>query len=813
MAGKTESDNGGPASRVIAKVKTVPAFLHTGKGIALFLLLVAIVFNAVLLWPEAGVPAFSMNSDVLHLTATQQAASVLRQHLDPTDFWLPPVGLGFALFHQYEHLPLLVLAGIGQVTSFILPLPRLFDISRYLLLVFFPASVFRAMRRFGFDYSASGFSALIASLVSANGLLGIEYGSYIWRGYGLYTQLWAMFFLPLALAEIYRTIRKEGSWFWPVFLSAVVILSNPMYGLILVLSAALMIFLTLDMGEIVSRFIRSAGIFILTGLVTSYFFIPLLLDSASISHSILLSPLQYNSLGAAGALLELFSGNLLDYGRLPVLTILFFLAAIFVIRQVKKEHYRFALVFTVFWLLLFFGRPFWGVLDILPFGRHIEYLRCIAGFQLGAIMVTGAGLPLLWQWMKKYSFRGPSFHLPEMNPERLNILVLSPVITTLAIGIVCILVYGFPNSTGDLLVYYRGVQNILIRQWPWDQGVEFYYPPLAFLPVMIAYAVSCIGGGFLTFMVAMWALMLLCAIVTTVCVYYIGLKLYPEKVAFTAALLNATAVSVAYYVLCRFDPFPACLAMAAVLATLYGDSFRGYLASVLGLFAKIWPIVLFPFFWIYNARHSSLAEEGKKQAFAFVLAGGLIFGLMLWWGYDRVFGYADMFGFTSHVYCNTIPFTVSHYLRIVNIDVPFASVALVFRILTVIVVLGALYLMYRQPENIARMLKLILVVIVVAIMFSQYRSPQYIVWFTPFAALLVADDLFGIAAFTAVQVLGFIEYPLSYDVLWENARYLSDLAPLFFAVFFIVLGLLLWRALNMKGPDMQQGDDAGWKDQ
>ena len=55
-----------------------------------------------------------------------------------------------------------------------------------------------------------------------------------------------MFFLPLALAEIYRTIKKEGSWFWPVFLSALVLLSNLLYGYILVVSAALFIFLKPD---------------------------------------------------------------------------------------------------------------------------------------------------------------------------------------------------------------------------------------------------------------------------------------------------------------------------------------------------------------------------------------------------------------------------------------------------------------------------------------------------------------------------------------------------------------------------------------
>jgi hypothetical protein len=384
-------------------------------------------------------------------------------------------------------------------------------------------------------------------------------------------------------------------------------------------------------------------------------------------------------------------------------------------------------------------------------------------------------------------------NLPRISPKHRNILIMSQIITLLAIGIFGKMVSGSFPDFGDFTVYYHGVQNIISGQLPWAHGVQFYYPPLAFIPVIIAYAASRIGGGFFVFTLAMGALMLICAMVTTFCVYYIGLKLYPEKIAFTAALLNATAVSAAFYVVCRFDPFPTSLAMVAVLATLYGDEPGGYLASVLGLFTKLWPVVLFPFLWIYNARHTSIIEEGKKRAFAFLSAGGMIFGLMLWCGYNRVFGYANMLGFTDMVYCNTIPYTVNQYLRMVNIAVPFSSIAILFRILTVVVILGALYLMYQQPKNIARMVKLILVVTVVAIMFSQYRSPQYIVWFTPFAALLVADDLFGIVLFTGVQVLGYLEFPLSYSVLWVNSRYLSDGALVFFTVFFIMLGLLLWR--------------------
>jgi len=402
-------------------------FLKTPKVIAYSLVFLAIVFNAVFLMGEVTVSTFNLNDDVLHLTATQEASSALRQNLDPTDFWLTRIGLGFPLFHYYQHLPHVVLAGLDQVTSSFLPLPSLFDVSRYLLLVFFPLSVFWAMRRFEFDYLAAGLSAVIASLLATNGLYGIEYGSYIWRGYGLYTQLWAMFFLPLALAEIYRTLKKEGSWFWPVFLSALVLLSNLLYGYILVISAVLFVFLQPDIPEIFSRFKRLAGIFICTALVTAYFFVPFILDLPYLNRSGWEAPFKYNSFGTMEVLKNLFTGNLLDYGRLPVLTLVFFLAALIVITQWKEEKYRLLLVVTFFWLLVYFGRSTWGdLVNVLPFSQDLHFHRFIGGFQLGAVMVTGAGLSLTWQWMKKFSKKNPSYKIPIV-AGIVFLLLLSPV--------------------------------------------------------------------------------------------------------------------------------------------------------------------------------------------------------------------------------------------------------------------------------------------------------------------------------------------------------------------------------------------------
>jgi len=379
----------------------------TPKKTALALVILAVVFNAVFLWSEVSISTFNLNDEVLHQAAAKAASSVLKEGFDLTDFWFSKIELGFPLFHYYQHLPQITLAAINQLTSLFFPLSRLFDLFRYLLLVLFPLSIFLAMRRFGFDYLAAGLAALISSLLSTNGLFGLDYGSYIWRGSGLHTQLWAMFFLPLALAEIYRVIFQKNKFFLAVLFSAIVFLSNVVYGYILLLSTVLFLLLA-SKKEIVPILKRAALLLFLLALVASYFWLPFLLDKNYLNRSVWEAAYKYDSFGAKKILSDLFTGQIFDYGRIPFLTILFFLSliVIVVLKRYRQANCRFLLIFTFFWLLLYFGRPTWdGIFSILPFSQDLHLHRLIGAFHFGAIMIIGVGLSLAWQYLKKYPLK------------------------------------------------------------------------------------------------------------------------------------------------------------------------------------------------------------------------------------------------------------------------------------------------------------------------------------------------------------------------------------------------------------------------
>mgnify|MGYP001083152112 CR=1 FL=1 len=102
------------------------------------------------------------------------------------------------------------------------------------------------MRRFGFDRVASAMGGLVAPLTVTNSLFGLEFGSYVSQGFGLYPQLWAMVLLPPALASGYRVITEGRGYFWAVLLLAATLVSHLLYGYMAFLSLGVLSLLQLS---------------------------------------------------------------------------------------------------------------------------------------------------------------------------------------------------------------------------------------------------------------------------------------------------------------------------------------------------------------------------------------------------------------------------------------------------------------------------------------------------------------------------------------------------------------------------------------
>jgi hypothetical protein len=368
-------------------------------GIVLALLGFAVVFNLYYLQPEIVIRVPKVNDGVMHVLALRQAVDALGSGWDPTDPWLSAISMGYPLFHYYQHLAYFPPAVFYKLFSALVSLPDVFNWTDYLLLSLFPLSIYWSMRRFGFSRLTSALASVVSSLLATDGLYGFDYNSYVWRGYGLYTQLWGMVLLPPALAQGYTALKEGRGYFWAALLLAATALAHLVFGYIALISLVLFAVLSPSRREIFQRSRRFVLLLVSFALATAYFFIPLLRDSAYLNRSVWDAPEKYDSYGFGGVMGRLFSGELFDYGRFPSLTILAGLGLAVCLWRWREERFRVPAALSVLWLLLYMGRPVWGFLfDLQPLGRDLYLHRLIAGVHVGGIFLIGLGLALPWRW-------------------------------------------------------------------------------------------------------------------------------------------------------------------------------------------------------------------------------------------------------------------------------------------------------------------------------------------------------------------------------------------------------------------------------
>jgi len=256
------------------------------------------------------------------------------------------------------------------------------------------------MKRLGLGNLAAGIGALSSSFFSTSRLLGFDYGSYVWSGIGLYGQMWAMFFLPLAFTEGYRYLNRiDRSPLLVVLLAIIVTLSNAFCTVVLLASLFLVIFIISFKG-VLARLYRGLKFLLLFFVTSAFFLIPVFLDRGALNNTVWFQNFRYDSFGIFGVLKNLVTGNIFDYGRLPILTIFFVIGLLVLIFNFKDVRYRVVGSLTLAWFILYFGRPVWGwLLNLLPFGNEIELDRMIIGIHLFAIFVIGAGLAHAWHYL------------------------------------------------------------------------------------------------------------------------------------------------------------------------------------------------------------------------------------------------------------------------------------------------------------------------------------------------------------------------------------------------------------------------------
>lgn len=367
-----------------------------GRVILLVLVLVPIAFNAITLFPEVYVPLPSLNDNAHHFLFIQRASEALSNGENPFDHWLPEVELGFPLFFYYQHLPHLTVVLLHRLLLKQVDLLTLFNLIRYLLLIGFPLTVYWSARRLGFSAVAGAVAAAACTLLSSNHGYGLEYSSYVWRGWGMYTQLWGVHLSFITLACLNRLVERGEGYVAAVIATSMLGLSHLVYSYMMAPAALVLLLVGLDRANARARMVRLGITAALAGIITAYLWLPFIPFKSYLNASPYLPRWRYDSFGATNILTWLANGEVLDHDRLPVLTVLLALGVAFAL-VTRTRAARLTLGLFLLWLGLYFGRPTWGRLaNLLPMHEGLPFHRFIGGVHLAAVPLIGLGGEWIW---------------------------------------------------------------------------------------------------------------------------------------------------------------------------------------------------------------------------------------------------------------------------------------------------------------------------------------------------------------------------------------------------------------------------------
>jgi hypothetical protein len=354
----------------------------------------AVLFNLWVLRDERLVVSYPNDSQT-HLQMVQVAERLLSHGLLPFDHWYPHLSLGSPFFVQYQSASAVLAGAIGLVVG----AQQAFAWTLYLLLALWPICIYVTGRLLGWGRWESGVAALLSPLLFSVTGRGFEHQAYDWLGSGLWSELWAMWTLPLALGFAWRYLNQRRYLFGAVFFFAATIAFHFLMAYLAGLLLVIMVFCSpRDLWRRLGRAVLVGGLALLA---TLWVTLPLLADARWTA----LNEFQVHtwiddSFGAPTILRWLIHGQIYDNGRFPIVTILVGVGLLACCLQFLEDaRARFLVIGWVVSLLLYFGRPTLGfLLDRLPGSKDLLFQRFIAGVHLTGIFLAAVGVVALARW-------------------------------------------------------------------------------------------------------------------------------------------------------------------------------------------------------------------------------------------------------------------------------------------------------------------------------------------------------------------------------------------------------------------------------
>lgn len=400
--------------------------MNPNRKISLSLVALALIvlLNAVALSNELVVSRLDTNDSVDHFLNVQGMVNAIEHGGNPLD-WFTQAPFGYPVIRDYQPFAYVLVALLYFALGKSISLLGVFVLVRYLSMALLPLSFYACARGLGFQRWTAVAVAILGPTLTTNMLYGLEYESYVWQGFGMFTQMVGANLFLLTLGMAFRAIRRGRPLMLAGLMLGVTFVTHLIYGYMGAATLCLLALLPDQEVPRLTRIRRTVAIGAVSFVVSLFELVPLWLDGRLLNQSALDVTWKSDSYGAATVLKLLFTGEITDHGRLPVLALLA-LAGIAVLlwryRKTKRIDFsaKFVLAAALFWLLVFFGRPTWGpLIYLLGIPREMHLHRVMAALQLFLVLLAAVGLAAIWKIVEKQS---------RLAAAVVVLLILSPLI-------------------------------------------------------------------------------------------------------------------------------------------------------------------------------------------------------------------------------------------------------------------------------------------------------------------------------------------------------------------------------------------------
>jgi hypothetical protein len=418
------------------------------KRLSLAILLLVLIVQAVALAPELVTAAYRNNDSVSHFALINGMAQAVGRGESPLDFWSAETSLGLPMARWYQPLGHLMVIGVYFAAGKLIPLVTVFLWAKYLSMLLLPVSFYLCALWLDVSPLEAAATALLAPLIGGPGpgQLGMELRS--WLGFGAYPQAVGGNLLLLSIGLSYRAIRRGRGLVLAGAMVGLTLLAHLIYGWMGALVACLIALLPDEMPRLV-RLRRLVIMGASAAVLAAFLIMGIVQDGYLINRSRLEPADKYDSYGAQKVLTWLFTGQIMDHDRVPVMSLLALAGIVMVVMRWRKHRkLPFGEVLLLagagFFLLVLFGRPTWGALVLLIGAtRDLHLHRVIGAVQIFLVFFAGVSLAALWrETARRWHFAGSA---------ALTLVLLFPMIQERATFI--------DTHTGQGRVTYEAVQR------------------------------------------------------------------------------------------------------------------------------------------------------------------------------------------------------------------------------------------------------------------------------------------------------------------------------------------------------------------